>query len=102
MMSCGKSVIATDYSAHTEFCNKDNCGLIPINETELAYDGKWFSGQGSWAKIDETAKKSIADEMRKVHELKKAGSLKVNSKGVQRASELSWDNTSEKILGALQ
>ena len=102
MMSCGKSVIATDYSAHTEFCSGDNCGLIPINETELAYDGKWFSGQGSWAKIDESAKKSIANEMRKVHELKKTGSLKVNSKGVQRASELSWDNTSEKILGALQ
>ena len=28
MMACGKQVIATNYSAHTEFCNPDNCRLI--------------------------------------------------------------------------
>ena len=32
MMSAGKHVITTDYSAHTEFCTKDNAGLVPITD----------------------------------------------------------------------
>ena len=52
MMAVGKHVIATDYSAHTEFCTEENCGLIPINTTEPAFDGKWFFGQGNWAEMN--------------------------------------------------
>ena len=31
LMACGKHVITTDYSAHTEFCTEENAMLIPIN-----------------------------------------------------------------------
>ena len=46
MMSCGKNVIATNYSSHTEFCNSENCMLVETTELEDAHDGKWFRGQG--------------------------------------------------------
>ena len=53
MMSCGKQVIITDYSAHTEFCNEENSLLVNIDNKEDAYDGIWFHGQGRWAeKLD--------------------------------------------------
>lgn len=55
MMSIGRPVIATDYSAHTEFCNDDNCHLIPVKRLEPAFDNKWFFGQGNWGHIDEKA-----------------------------------------------
>ena len=42
MMAAGKHVIATDYSAHTEFCTQENCGLVPIKDVEPAFDNKWF------------------------------------------------------------
>ena len=51
MMAAGKHVVATDYSAHTEFCNKENAGLVSISDIEPAFDNKWFFGQGNWAKI---------------------------------------------------
>ena len=44
MLSMGKHLIITDYSAHTEFCNKDNSRLIQIDEMEDAHDGIWFHG----------------------------------------------------------
>ena len=44
LMSCGKHIITTNYSAHTEFCNKENALLVDIDELETAYDGKWFLG----------------------------------------------------------
>jgi glycosyltransferase involved in cell wall biosynthesis len=53
MMAVGKPTIATNYSAHTEFANKDNCFLIPTHGVEPAFDNKWFFGQGNWAKIEQ-------------------------------------------------
>ena len=50
-IAMGIPVITTNYSAHTEFCNKENSYLVDIDELELAYDGKWFFNQGEWAKI---------------------------------------------------
>src|SRR5262249_14306876 len=50
-MSAGLSVIATDYSGHTEFANEENCRLIHIDETEPADADPRFWGQGRWAKL---------------------------------------------------
>ena len=46
MMSCGKHVICTNYSGHTEFTDKDCASLIEIDKLESAYDAKWFFNQG--------------------------------------------------------
>ena len=50
-MSVGLNVIATAYSAHTEFATEANCRLVRVDETEPAHDGQWCKGQGNWAKL---------------------------------------------------
>ena len=102
MMSCGKAVISTNYSAHTEFCDSDNCMLIETPEREQAIDGKWFRGQGNWAKIDEEQITQLAKYMREVHEKKKKDSLNINQAGVDTAKRFSWENSAKKILEAIE
>jgi|TARA_R100000808_G_scaffold2804_3_gene10578 glycosyltransferase involved in cell wall biosynthesis len=98
MMSCGKHVIATNYSGHTEFCNSENCMLIECDELEDAHDGKWFNGQGQWAKIDEKQIDMIAAYMRDIHALKQSGLLEKNIAGIETAQKFSWENSAQAIL----
>ena len=102
MMSCGKNVIATNYSSHTEFCNSENCMLVETTELEEAHDGKWFRGQGQWAKLEEAQITQIADHMKKVHEDKKKDNLNINQAGVDTAKKFSWENSARKILEAIE
>ena len=101
MMACGKHVIATDYAAHTEFCNSDNSLLIPINQTETAYDGKWFHGQGNWARLDDDAKEHAIQHMRHIHNLNKNNQLLINTNGIKTAEEFCWKNSGRKILNVI-
>jgi hypothetical protein len=101
MMSCGKHVITTDYSAHTEFCNSNNSLLIPIKETETAYDGKWFHGQGNWARLDDNAIGYAIKHMSHIHHLNMNNDLSPNEFGIKTAQEFSWKNTGRKILNVL-
>jgi glycosyltransferase involved in cell wall biosynthesis len=89
MMSCGRQVITTEYSAHTEFCNHNNSHLIPITSLEEAFDGIWFQGQGQWAQLDKDAVDMLSSLMVKVY---KAGPLK-NYSGIETAKKFSWDNS---------
>lgn len=102
MMSCGKHVITTDYAAHTEFCNEKNAMLIPIQQNETAYDGKWFYGQGNWAKIDDNAKGYAIKYMQKIHDLNRNNLLSINYDGINTAKKFNWENTGRKILNAIQ
>jgi len=96
MMACGKHVIATDYSAHTEFCTQENCNLIPIHNVEPAFDGKWFFNQGNWAKVNvedlQSAMESFVDSY----------NGKVNQAGLDTASKFNWNHSSENILQCLK
>ena len=98
LMSCGKHVIVTDYSAHTEFCTKDNADLVTITDKELAYDGKWFHGQGSWAKIEDKQIDQIAQYMSNFHTENMNNDNYSNEAGIGTALEFSWDSTARKIL----
>lgn len=98
MMACGKHVISTNYSAHTEFCNNENCGLIPIADTELAFDGKWFFNQGNWAKIGDNEVSTLVNLMKSVVKNYKG---EINSVGIETAKQFSWDNTAQKVLSIL-
>lgn len=99
MLSCGKQVITTNYAAHTEFCNDKNSLLVSINNTELAFDGKWFHGKcGKWAKLDKDQIEQFISHMRNVHKLKESKSLTINKSGLDTASHFTWENTSKKIL----
>jgi len=102
MMSCGKSAIATNYSAHTEFCDKENCYLVDLPEKEEANDGKWFRGQGKWGKIDDKQVEEIAEHMKTVHELKKKDNLNLNQAGIDVAKKFSWKNSAKCILEAIK
>jgi len=97
MMSCGKQVIATNYSAHTEFCNEDNCFLIDIEGKELAYDGKWFHGAcGHWSRLGDNEVSEISRLMKKVHHDKAQ-----NQSGIETAKKYSWSNSASLILEAI-
>ena len=95
MMATGKHVITTEYSAHTEFCTKENAGLVTIKDVEPAHDGKWFFGQGNWAKISEHEIFDLSIKMQKFIENKK-GTL--NEAGIETAQRFSWTNSASRIL----
>lgn len=99
VMACGKQVITTNYSAHTQFCNKDNSYLIDIDSFELAQDGIWFHGQGLWAKITEKQKEQLITSMRLVHNVKQSQSAGfLNQAGVETGKKFTWENSAKTML----
>lgn len=99
MMSAGKHVVTTNYSAHTEFCTEENSGLVTISDVEPAFDGKWFFGQGNWAKITEHTELDLYMKMIR-YILDKKGTL--NEAGIETAKKFSWENTANQILKMLE
>ena len=98
ILSCGKTAITTNYSAHSEFCNDENSYLVQIKNKELAFDGKWFHGDtGSWANISDSEIDLFAEYMRDVHKRKSSGSLKINQAGVDTANKFTWCNSASTI-----
>jgi glycosyltransferase involved in cell wall biosynthesis len=99
MLACGKHVITTNYSAHTEFCNPENALLIDIEENEMAYDGQWFHGKcGKWAKIGPQQIEQAVHYCRMVHNEKQSGNLITNKSGIQTGYNFSWENSAKKII----
>lgn len=101
MMACGKHIITTDYSGHTEYCNLDNSKSIPITGLEDAYDGKWFFNQGKWARLDQDVIHSFVNEMQLFNVMKQNDTLGINEAGINTAKEFSWDNSAEKLIEVL-
>lgn len=107
MMACGKDVIASNYSAHTEFCNQDNCYLVDINNLERARDGVFFSGtHGEWGSFDESAKEQIIEHMQTVHKIKQQYGYDpqnndYNYNGVKTAERFTWKNSAQELLNGL-
>jgi glycosyltransferase involved in cell wall biosynthesis len=99
MLACGKYVIATNYSAHTAFCNSDNSLLIDISSYENAKDDKWFDGKtGEWANISFSNINQLVEMVRYLHEKKQNGNLNINHQGVETAQKFTWDNTANEII----
>ena len=99
MMACGKKVIATNYSAHTEFCNSENCLLVDTEEREPAFDGMWFNGSGNWASITEKQEDQLCEYMQQIHKEKQQNkTLEINTSGILTAQVHDWNIISEKIL----
>jgi len=99
MMAVGKYVITTNYSAHTEFCSQENATLIPITDVEPAFDGKWFFGQGNWAKIDDEEINLLTQEMKLFAKTCKG---RQNTAGIETAKTFSWQNTAREIIKCLK
>lgn len=99
MLACGKHVIATNCSAHTEFCNYNNSLLIDIDNQEMAYDGQWFHGKcGKWATIGSKQIEQAIEHCREIHKQKQDHTLKINISGIETAKQFSWDNSARAIL----
>ncbi len=101
-MSVGLSVIATNYSAHTEFVEPANCRLIQIDETEPARNDEWLLGDGKWAKLGPSQMEQMVHHLREVHRLKQEGSLSRNDAGISTAKAFTWRRTAEAVLRAVQ
>ena len=99
MMACGKQVITTNYSAHTEYCSPVNSLLVNIERLEQAYDGVFFDGKiGQWASLDNDSSRVIIEYMRMVHGFKQSGDLKLNKNGIDTAESLNWKRVAELVL----
>jgi glycosyltransferase involved in cell wall biosynthesis len=96
-LSCGLHVITTDYSAHTEYCNKNNSLLVEVKEKESAYDGIWFKNQGNWGKLGEVEIDQIAEYMNIIHASKQNGNCMINTNGIETAKQFSWENTTQLV-----
>lgn len=95
MMSMGKQVITTGYSAHTQFCNMQNSFLIDIEEEEPIYDGKFFKGNnGVWASLKGNPYDQLVSHMRYVYSMGR----RKNNEGVETAKSLSWEKVSKKLI----
>jgi len=102
MMAMGKHVIATNYSAHTEFCTPVNSRLINIDNLETAFDGVFFDGRcGMWAEIAQDQKDATIEYMRDVHTLKQDGQLTLNENGIETGKQFSWKNSAQELINGL-
>lgn len=96
-MAIEKPIIATYYSAHTEYCNFENSYLVNISETEAANDNKWFHGEGNWAKLSSDQLEQTIEHMRYVYN----NNIRSNKHGLETAQKYSWNNTTNIINDAI-
>jgi len=96
-MAMDKPIIATNYSAHTEYLNQSNSFMIDIDELEVANDNKWFFGNGKWAKLDHKQLEQTVEAMRMVY----YDNIRTNQSGLETAKLYSWSNTSKIIHDTL-
>jgi len=95
LMACGARIIATDYSGHTEFLNKDNAFLLEATGMESAQDGKWFHGQGNWCTFDVD---QLVEAMRSAHDQKQSSSYTVSDEILKKTvDKFTWTKSIEKI-----
>ena len=98
MMAMGKHVIATNYSAHTEFCDDTNARLIEINNLEKAEDGIFFDGNsGEWASLEGNPFTQAVEYMHEFYKSWKSNPNQYNKEGVDTAKRLSWTRTANHI-----
>ena len=97
LLAMNKPIIASNHSAHKEYCNSENSYLVEIDELEESYDGKWFgfgtSNIGRWAKIGPAQESQAIEHMRYVYK----NNIRHNPEGVKTAQSLTWTNTATKI-----
>lgn len=95
LLSMGKNIVITNYSAHQEFCNSKNSYLINIDNEEDAFDGKWFYGNGQWAEIENLQVDEFVGCLRFIHKNK---AKTQNDEGIDTAKRFSWKNSTELLM----
>lgn len=91
MMACGKEVIITNCTGHTEFID-NSCKLIEMEDKyDTAYDGIFFHGFSKWRKFTQNCFDQLVEHMRAVH--KNRPDQKINTAAVNRANEFTWEKS---------
>lgn len=98
MMACGTHIIASNYSGHTAFVDSENSLLLEPIGMEEARDGRWFHGQGEWAKFDID---QLVYHMREIHRKKQSGELGINEAGLKTVKKFTWENAVKVMEGAI-
>lgn len=101
-LSCGRHLIITNYSGHTEFVNEENSRVIHIDKMETAFDGEWFFGGFEWAHLGKNQIDECIEHMRSIHRLKQNGELSINKCGIETAKKFSWESSTKKIGDVLE
>ena len=98
LLACGKHLIITNTTAHTEFCNNSNSRLIEMQSGyEPAKDIKFFDGSFEWKKIGENEIDQMVHYLREVHQITQDGGLNLNTAGIETANIYNWENTAKNI-----
>ena len=93
-----KPVIASNYSAHTEYCDSENSFLVEMNDLEPAIDNKFFFGTSNWGKIDQQQIDQTIEYMKHCYK----NNIIENKPGLTTAQKLSWQNTSNLLEGCIK
>jgi len=102
LLSIGKHCIATNYSAPTEFAKSMGCHLVDIDGFERAYDGKWFLGNGRWAKLGPSFIVKFSEILRNLHKKKQSFELETNFIGQEFSKNFTWKHTCELMIKELK
>jgi len=98
MLSMGKTVIATDATAHTAFLTTANARLISVDALEPAMNG---AVTGSWAAWGNAQHEQLVAHLQAVHAERQQGALVSNTAGIATATQLSWEASADALLAAL-
>lgn len=98
MIAMNKPVIATNYSAHTEFCDDSNCLLVDVQDMEIADDGKWFKGDvGEWASLEGNTFDQLVEHMISVYQQWCQDPLIPNGGSAQTRELFSWKRCADRL-----
>lgn len=98
LLACGRHLIITNATAHTEFCNDQNSNLVEMNSGyEPAKDFKFFDGSFEWRKIGSNEIDQMVEHMRSIHKKVKDGSIELNHNGIETGKKYTWENTAKTI-----
>jgi glycosyltransferase involved in cell wall biosynthesis len=96
-MACGLKVIATNYSAPTEYLTKDNALLIEPEGLEPAVDNIFFNGEGNWARLGNKSEDQLAEHMDFCYNTWKNEGPTIDMEAWTTASNLTWKKTAKGI-----
>lgn len=97
MMAMGKTVIATNNTAHTEYCTNDNSILVDTPSKESAFDGVFFGGRHEWYDVSTT---EVLDAF--VYHMRRLYHDPPPSKTCPNIEKLTWKNMAEKTIKCIE
>jgi glycosyltransferase involved in cell wall biosynthesis len=71
-LAMGRPVIATDCTAHSDYCGEGGAALVTPDGTEPADDGVFLRGTGNWARLGPDALDQAVAHLRAAHARRQA------------------------------